>query len=169
MGVGEFQYFIDIEGGPDNKSYPVVCVLTKRINVDTKENILKQSNKFVSNIFGRNVNNNCLARIIGEPGQFEDNYKSIPNLKSRKGNEFYYNSICVVYDLSRIFFSSEKERNFDVQAMFEIALGFATKYFIEIKEGDPSTNSARYGEGATGPEFIPTGAGRLALLGGDTL
>lgn len=136
LGVGEFQYFIDIEGGPDNKSYPVVCVLTKRINVDTKENILKQSNKFVSNIFGRNVNNNCLARIIGEPGQFEDNYKSIPNLKSRKGNEFYYNSICVVYDLSRIFFSSEKERNFDVQAMFEIALGFATKYFIEINNID---------------------------------
>lgn len=133
---GKFEYFIDVEGGPDNKSYPVVCVLTKRISKDTKEDILQQTNSYVSNLFSKKIGNECLARIVGEPDQFENNYKSVPILKGKKDDTLYYNSICVVYDLSRIILSESVDRNYDLNSLIEISLGFFTEYTVEINKID---------------------------------
>ncbi len=134
LNLGEIDYFIDIEGGPDNKSFPVVCVLSKKNNLETKDKILEESNNFLSNIFGRNVTNNCLANIIGEPDKFENNFKKIPILKSKKDNLSFYNSICVVYDFCKILLSSQKSREFDAQAIAEISLGFFSKYNIQVDD-----------------------------------
>lgn len=136
LSSGKFEYFIDTEGGPDNKSYPVVCVLTKRINKDSRENILKDSNDYISSVFAKKIGNECLARVIGKPGQLEDNYKFIPILKGRKDDLTYYNTICIVYDLSKIILSEDKFRNYDLQSLIEIGLGFFTEYTVEVKNID---------------------------------
>jgi len=142
LGSGNFEYFIDVEGGPDNKSFPVVCVLTKRLNEDKKEQILKQSNDFISNIFGKKIGNECFANIIGNPGVYEDNFKSFPILKSRKDEKTFYNAICVVYDLSKIILSKTISRNFDTQSILEVALGFFTKYSLEVNNIDELKNKS---------------------------
>lgn len=133
LEAGEFSYYIDIEGGPDNKSFPVVCVLTKRINGTEQEAVTEQTNKFLSNIFGRSVTNDCLANIIGEPDQFENNYKRIPILKG-KNNKSFYNAICVVYDFSKILLSEKKTRDTKAQSIAEASLGYFSKYTVEIKD-----------------------------------
>lgn len=134
LDSGEFAYFIDSEGGPDNKSFPVVCVLTKRKNKDNDKEILSQSNSFLTNIFGRDVNDSCLANILGEPDRFENNYKKIPILKGKKSDEFFYNSICLVYDFSKILLSDRKAKTFDTFSLLQISLGYLTKYSIEIEK-----------------------------------
>lgn len=141
---GKFEYFIDVEGGPDNKSYPVVCVLTKRLNKDLKEDILSESNSYISSIFAKKVGNECLARVIGKPGQFENNYKVLPILKGRKDDNFFYNSVCIVYDLSKIILSSSEVRNYDLQSLIEIGLGFFTEYTVEINNIDELTSRSEY-------------------------
>jgi hypothetical protein len=136
LELGELSYFIDMEGGPDNKSFPVVCVLTKKINIEEKENVLLQTNKFLSNVFGRDVTDNCLANIIGEPDQFENNFKKVPILKGKKSNSSFYNAICVVYDFTKILLSQAKNREFKAQTVAEAGLGFLTKYTLELNSID---------------------------------
>lgn len=137
LASDEITYFIDEEGGPDNKSFPAVCVLTKKINKFTKEEILQETNKYISNIFGKDVNNDCLATIIGEPDQFENNFKMMPILKGRQGDSLYYNAVCVVYDLTKIIlFPKNKQRNYYAENLAEVGLGFFTKYSIELDSID---------------------------------
>lgn len=136
LEAGEFLYFIDTEGGPDNKSFPVVCVLTKNLNSVSNEVLLKQSNQFLTNLFGRDVKNECLANILGEPDKFENNFKKVPILKSKKNNINFYNSICIVYDFTKILLSEKKEPEFKSQAITEIALGFLSEYTIELDSID---------------------------------
>ena len=132
LSYGDYDYFIDVEGGPDNKSFPVICVLSKSFSKDDKEKIINNSNKFLTNVFGRKVNNSCLARIIGIPNQFENNYKLIPLLKSKNSTENYYNAVCLVYDFSKVLLSETKVRDFSTHSLIECALGFLTKYKIEL-------------------------------------
>ena len=86
----------------------------------------------MANIFGRKVTNKCLANILGEPDRFENNFKKIPILKGKKGNDDFYNSICIIYDFSKILLSDKKERKFDFSSFLQISLGYLTKYFIEV-------------------------------------
>ena len=44
LNAGEVSYFIDIEGGPDNKPFPVVSVISKKNNVETKHDKLVDNN-----------------------------------------------------------------------------------------------------------------------------
>jgi hypothetical protein len=132
LSYGETEYFIDVEGGPDNKSFPVVCVITKVFSKDSKDNVIQNSNKFLSDVFGRKVDNKCLARIVGNPNQFENNFKQIPILKSKKDNENYYSSVCVVYDFSRILLSPNAKREFNTHFLIESSLGFLSKNRIEL-------------------------------------
>lgn len=134
LAYGDSEYFIDTEGGPDNKSFPVVCVITKTFSKDSKQKTIDNSNKFLSNVFGRNVNESCLARIIGEVDRFENNFKQIPLLKGKKDNENYYNAVCVVYDFIKILLSKSIKREFIAQSIVECSLGFLTKYKIELSD-----------------------------------
>lgn len=136
LEAGDFLYFIDTEGGPDNKSFPVVCVLTKNLNNVSNETILNQSNIFLTNLFGRNVKNECLVNILGEPDKFENNFKKVPILKSKKNNNNFYNSICIVYDFTKILLSEKKQPEFKSHAITEIALGFLSEYTIELDNVD---------------------------------
>ena len=132
LSYGDTEYFVDIEGGPDNKSFPVVCVLTKSFSKDSKDKIINNSNKFLSEVFGREVTNQCLARIIGTPNQFENNFKQVPILKSKKDSDNYYNSTCIVYDFTKILLSKNIKRKFLTQSIIESSLGFLTKHKIEL-------------------------------------
>ena len=122
---GEFDLFLDTNGGPNSRAFPVVCVYTKDISGKNIQDILPGANNIIESKLFRKPNGDKQLVTPIKSGKEK-------NFIEYKIRESGYSAYCIIYDFTKIIVLEPSLKNDYTLGILKIALSlFST---IQTKE-----------------------------------